>query len=123
MGFMNRDTLKNLLSKIQKNDYKVPEDVEPHQLTMDMLNYIGDIDPELRDDLIYTTFIKWVINDVYNKNDLYSILPIVLDENHLFYKIGEVGDSVFTRTFSVLMLPGILYTHIEKDFLNKMQIS
>ncbi|MTI71627.1 MAG: DUF2785 domain-containing protein [Firmicutes bacterium] len=59
-----------------------------------------------------------MINDILTKKQIFEILNIVLDENHIFYKIGEIGDSVFTRTFSVLILPPIIYEHKENNFLS-----
>ena len=44
-------------------------------------------------------------------------MKLCLDNNHLFYNIGNVDDAVFTRTFSVLLLPIIVYIHRKKSFL------
>ncbi len=42
---------------------------------------------------------------------LRNLLLIVLDKEHLFYRIGEAGtDSVFMRSFSNLIVAAILYT-------------
>jgi hypothetical protein len=41
-----------------------------------------------------------------------------LDEDHLFYCIGEVGtDSIFMRSFSLLLIAAILYTDAQEPVL------
>jgi Protein of unknown function (DUF2785) len=48
------------------------------------------------------------------------LLTICLDEEHLFYRIGERGtDSVFTRSFSVLVVALILEKDRETGFLKE----
>ncbi|WP_214484990.1 DUF2785 domain-containing protein, partial [Bacillus sp. SM2101] len=85
-----------------------------------LLNYIGDIDYELREELIYNALCEWITEKEYfNGAQLKQILSILMDENHLFYQIGNDGDdSVFTRTFSVLGVVLILYMHRKKAFLS-----
>ncbi|MTI66864.1 MAG: DUF2785 domain-containing protein [Firmicutes bacterium] len=115
---MNKKELKSKLIEIKENDYKVIKGDNPFKLSLVMVDNIGDLDSELRDNLIYTTLATWIINDILTKEQILEILNIVLDENHIFYKIGEKGDSVFTRTFSVLILPPIIYKHRQNNFLS-----
>lgn len=115
--------LKKRLQEIKMNDYQLPQEINYFDLTLKMLNNIGDVDPELRDDLIYLVLGNWILREVFSTNELQQILDILLDERHLFYKIGEKGtDSVFTRSFSVLMIPLILSIHINKPFLSKEEV-
>lgn len=113
-----RNSLKDTLEEVAENEYQVPQNANPFELALTMMNYIGDLDGYLRDELIYTVFAKWILADVFDKDELYQILMISLDDNHLFYKIGNVDDSVFTRTFSVLLVPLILYVHRRSNFLS-----
>ena len=46
---MEKQELKELLKSIKENDYKVPQGVNPYELSLLMMDYIGDIDSELRD--------------------------------------------------------------------------
>ena len=57
--------LKAQLQAIAANDYRVPGNADYWQISQEMLAHIGAIDPELRDDLIYTTFVKWAGADLY----------------------------------------------------------
>lgn len=108
------------LRKIRENNYNLAEDENVHSYAVLMLQHIGDINPELRDDLIYNTFCEWICEKEYfNEEELRQVLTILLDDNHLFYHIGSFEDNtVFTRTFSVLVVVLILSQHRKRFFLD-----
>ncbi|OMF88993.1 DUF2785 domain-containing protein [Paenibacillus sp. FSL R7-0337] len=113
--------IKETLQFIQTNNYQAPPDAFP--LAQDMLLHIGSIDAELRDDLIYTTFSHWIPGDVLSVPELEQLLLTTLDTDHLHYKLGEQGtDSVFTRSFSMLIVPLLLIRHRASPFLSQEQI-
>ncbi|HMB22518.1 MAG: DUF2785 domain-containing protein, partial [Chloroflexota bacterium] len=61
--------------------------------------------------------------DAIEHEQLRSMLPVILDEGHLLYKVGEQDtDSVFTRAFSVLLLPLLLITQRTHPFLSASEI-
>ncbi|MFD2444177.1 DUF2785 domain-containing protein [Bacillus sp. CGMCC 1.16607] len=107
-------TIKNMELKLQLKQLR-NKDIQQlsaeyfESLIGDMLENIGSVDPELRDKLIYPTFI-WLINESLLLDKQYQyILETCLDENHLFYGVGERNtDSVFTRSFSSLVITGLL---------------
>jgi hypothetical protein len=74
------------------------------------MTHLGATDSELRDDLIYTALAYWLLRHRLLTSAQRSwLLTTVLDDEHLFAGIGEHDtDSVFTRTFSVLLLPLLL---------------
>ncbi|MCK4258423.1 MAG: DUF2785 domain-containing protein [Halanaerobiales bacterium] len=114
-----RSLLIEKLKAIKENEYKVPEKENPFDLVIKMMNFIGDTDGYFRDTLIYSTLANWIIDGVFDSDELYQILNLSLDENHLFYKIGaKDDDSVFTRTFSALVIPLVLYVHKKSAFLS-----
>lgn len=116
--FNNKTLLKEKLSEIKRNDYEVPSDMEPFNLTLVMMDNIGSIDPELRDLLINRVICRW-IKDVLTEEQLIELLNLNLDDNHLFYNIGKLeDDSVFMRTFCALNIGEILYVHRNKNFLS-----
>lgn len=116
---LNKNKLKEVLSEIKANEYNMSGDIDQHSLTKDMLENIGDIDPELRDDLIYLVLGNWILKKVYSTEALAEILYTLTDKDHMFYKIGEKGtDSVLTRSFSTLIIPLIIAVHIEKPYLS-----
>lgn len=101
-----QEQLKNVLQNIKTNKYTLPSNVDFEQLVSNMLDNIGDIDPELRDELIYSIFSVWFIRTDLVNSKLQDILHIILNENHIFYKIGEKNtDSVFTSSFFCFINP------------------
>jgi hypothetical protein len=113
-----QDMLKEKLLKIKNNNYSLAKDDNIYAITMDMLKYIGSTDSQLRDDLIYDISAEWISNDLYSKEGLINLLYICLDEDHLFYKIGERDtDSVFTRSFSALFIANIIDSQRRNNFL------
>jgi hypothetical protein len=90
-----------------------------------MLQFIGDPDPVLRDELICEAFYEWV-NDqvVLGHETLMRLLDVLQDEEHLFKGIGQSGtDSVYTRTFSVLIIGQVLVRHSVEPFLSNEKIA
>lgn len=91
---------------------------QPYELALHMMQHIGSPDPVLRDELIYMTLATWIGQNIFSDEQLKHLLNLALDDEHLFYRIGEQGtDSVFTRTFSVLILPPILSVDRQRSFL------
>jgi hypothetical protein len=107
------------LKRIETEEYLLREGEAHADFIRPMLEYIGDPHPELRDDLIYPTFYKWILEQqLFTADELRSFLKVLLDEQHLFYGIGRTEDnSVFTRTFSVLPVALIVQRHIKQPFL------
>ncbi|MGO1058833.1 DUF2785 domain-containing protein [Planococcus sp. FY231025] len=87
------------------------------ELTAAMLEEIGSIDEELRDELVYSTFFRLAAEEVLTDRELASILDVCLDENHLFLKISEPSeDAVFTRSFSSLVIALVLFQDKTRKF-------
>lgn len=119
----NSDLLKEKLFRIKENNFLIDDSTNVFEISLNMMQYIGSVDAELRDNLIYSTFNRWTINGVYTCEQMRQLLNICLDEEHLFYKIGEKEtDSVFTRTFSVLIIPLAMYLDSTMKFLTKDEI-
>ncbi|WHY21551.1 DUF2785 domain-containing protein [Paenibacillus sp. G2S3] len=125
---MLNDTREQLiidLKRIEENDYELRSGEQLGDYVKLMLEYIGDPLPELRDDLIYSTFYKWIKEKQWFRDaELRELLLILLDEEHLFYHIGSKEDqAVFTRTFSVLVVALILQRHREQAFLDSAEFT
>ncbi|USK52866.1 DUF2785 domain-containing protein [Cytobacillus solani] len=110
--------MKDLI-RIQKEHYQLQEGEEVQDFVTQMLQYIGDPQPELRDDLIYTTFQKWIFEmNKFTDEELRNLLSILIDKQHLLYHLGNAGDlTVLTRAFSVLPIALILHRHLKQPFL------
>ncbi|MEJ8545304.1 DUF2785 domain-containing protein [Brevibacillus borstelensis] len=115
-----RTTFMADLQRIEEERYQLREGEQLQDFVALMLQYIGDPQPELRDELIYPTFYAWIKEeDRFTEEELRSLLYILTDEQHLFYHIGSEGDhSVFTRTFSVLPIALIVQRHRKQPFLD-----
>ncbi|MDO3410821.1 DUF2785 domain-containing protein [Saccharibacillus sp. CPCC 101409] len=112
-----REELRRTLRELRLSGLR-PEAGRLDRLLAAMLEHIGDPDPELRDELIYGSFSDWIQAGALGAQQLLMLANAALDERHLFYRIGENGsDSVFTRSFSVLLLPLILSADRAAPFL------
>jgi len=112
---LDQATLKAKLREL--DGQPAPEEAEIYLLSM--LAHIGTADPELRDELIYETFARWIGEGVFGAATLRHILSTALDADHLFLQLGaRASDSVFTRAFSGLLVPLIIHYHQANPFLN-----
>ncbi|MEF9920410.1 DUF2785 domain-containing protein [Anaerorhabdus sp.] len=104
---LSRPELKVRLNQILTNTVSLEHNEVMNETISNMLFYIGDQEKELRDELIYKTFTKLIIDDRFIKQDqLKEILAIVLDDRHLYLNLDK--NSVLTRSFSILVVALIL---------------
>lgn len=88
--------------QVHDDDFAVPTDRSLPDLTAELTRLLGDVDPDLRDGLALPTLATWVERGVYD-----DLLPGLGDgmAAGLRVGLGETGtDSVFRRSFSVLVL-------------------
>lgn len=115
---LSERALKDQLYEIADNDFALPEQAKAMPRALEMLPHLGSPDAELRDDLIYSTLATWILADTFEEDDLKTLLRQLLTAEHLFFKLGEVDtDSVFMRSFSMLIIPLILSWHRQRPFL------
>ncbi|QOS98677.1 DUF2785 domain-containing protein [Brevibacterium sp. JNUCC-42] len=112
------------LQRIEQEGYQLREGEQHRDFLPLLLEYIGDPQPELRDNLVYPMFYMWIKEeDRFSAEELLSLLTVLTDENHLFNKIGSEDDeSVFTRTFSALPIALIVQRHRKNPFLSQAEI-
>jgi len=119
---LEKQELKELLKSIKENDYKVSEGVNPYELSLKMMDNIGDVDSELRDDLILSNLFTWIDGNQLSEKQVNELLWIALDENHILKGLGNIDDSVFGRTFSSEIVAACIYRHRMDKFLSKSDI-
>jgi hypothetical protein len=114
-----KEMLFSNLIRIKNEEYELRDSEKPIDYIKDMLEFIGDPDPELRDELIYTTFCKWIAEKGYlNDQERCDLLHTLLGDNYLYYKLGHDGDdTVFTRSFSVLVIDVLLWRNRQQMYL------
>jgi hypothetical protein len=124
MNKMTEEKLKENLEKLAKNNFQPAEESSFLALIPEMLQHIGSLDSHLRDDLIYTAFATWVLkHKAIPKGDLHKIFQTVVSDAYMFKGIGEQGtDTVFQRSFSVLLLPILLIAHREDAYLTSEEV-
>lgn len=122
---MKREELKKQLTMIKENNWEIPSEVDAYELSLEMLNNIGSVDPVLRDSLIFNMLQKVIIYKKISYEQMKEILRLCLSEEHLFYGLGKIDDdSVFNRTFTILVVGDIINinNNVEKEFLNKEEV-
>ncbi len=102
---------RGFLDSLISGNFKLPHDIDPYSFCLGLLPNLGSPDPVLRDDLSATIIDHFVSDPGTIAGDqAASILAVLLDDNHLFWRIGEDGtDSVFMRSFSSLLASSIIY--------------
>ena len=89
-----------------------------------MLVHIGSPDSQLRDNMIYQTFCQLILETKIDDQLLGEILELCVSDQFLFKGIGEKDtDSVFTRSFTSLLIALILYQDNRNDFLTEAKVN
>lgn len=116
---------KRFLRSILDNNAELPQDINPDTFTYALLANLASPDSELRDELSYMVLASAIIDKgrlSYGQTE--KLLATTLDENHLFYRIGEMGtNSVFMRSFSNLIIAAILYDDVKSPEISAHMIA
>jgi hypothetical protein len=93
---------------IVEHDFAVPEGGDIGTLTIELAELLASSDPELRDDVGYSTLAAWIYRKQTVGPETVRALAARLRQN-LTHGIGEQGtDGVFRRSFSALVLAAIV---------------
>lgn len=112
---------KEFWAILAKNDYAIPAGHTLDELRKTLFGYLGSTDPELRDDIAYIVYANWLKREMFTKDEVRAQVDELLA--NLDKGIGETeSDSVFLRTFSVLLLAEIVHNDNKKPLLEKDQI-
>lgn len=114
----SRVELAKKLQEILENEAQI---IDLDELIENMMFYIGDQDPMLRDRLIYRTFYKLIVEDkVIDEERCRRMLHQLLSDHYLFYQIQKSnGYQTVTRSFSILVIALILHRNRQLSFLTK----
>lgn len=119
---MKEKELKNFLGNRKSEEIEWDEKTK-QTVVKSMLIHIGSPDSELRDNLIYHTFCQLIMENKLEKHFLCELLETCLSNQFLFKGIGEKDtDSVFTRSFTSLLIALILYQDNRDDFLSVAKV-
>jgi hypothetical protein len=102
---------------VAKAEYKVPVDTPLPALLDELTGLLGHSDPELRDDIAYTTLAHWIYRQkVVSVEERDRLMDVWLA--NLKAGIGEAGTpSVLRRSFSALALGLLAITDNEAPYL------
>jgi hypothetical protein len=108
---------------IVENDFKVPGGYNAAELTPELLGFLGSTDIAVRDPFGYTILTAWMVRERhYTPDELRAMRDELLA--NLDKGIGENGtDSVFLRSFSMLMVAVMLYRDLQESFLSQAEIN
>src|SRR5258708_26446501 len=89
-----------------------------------MLKNFAYTEPQLRDNLTYSVLAHAIIDPDSQPNlttsQVEDLVLTCIDEEHLFYHIGEAGtDTVFMRSFSLLIIAAILFADAKTPRLSE----
>lgn len=96
------------------------EGIASNELIELMLKNIGSLSPELRDNTIYIGWVNLVKSNKVSTNQKLWLIDEILYRNLLFNGIeDECSDTVFTRSFTSLLLVVLLQSHFENKYIDE----
>jgi len=116
-------SIRQAFLDIAKNEYAIPESVNPTQFVLAAIPLLGESEGEFRERHVYGTLHRWIISEAIDAQGLREIHLALLGEETLFSGIGEMGtDSAFLRAFAVLLLVPTLTMHRNQAYLSSTEI-
>lgn len=107
---------------IAANDCALPEGYTVQQLTPQLLEMLSSPDPELRDDIAYLVFARWILRDEHYSPDQLRDLSRTLATNLKSGIIEQGENSTLVRSFSALTLSIIAYYDLQNPFMTQDEI-
>ena len=102
--------------RVIADDYTLPSGYARTALTQELLRLLGSPDPDLRETVAYSVLDSWIHRDCYSPSELQAMAETLL--HNLTVGQGEIsGDSVFLRSFSLLILTEIIYHDLTRPTL------
>ncbi|WP_164667288.1 DUF2785 domain-containing protein [Virgibacillus doumboii] len=112
---------KQFWQSLRATDYKIPTGFNISELTEELKGYLGSTDPVLRDEIAFPTICEWMDRDYYSKEEMKQLMKEMM--LNLKSGLGErETDTVFLRSFSVLILMGIVEYDNERQILGKEDV-
>lgn len=108
---------------VVKAKYEVPAGESAPALAGELVDLLASPDPELRDEIAYSTLTSWIYEKKIIDPDGVRAIGARLTQN-IRMGIGERGtDSVFRRSFSALMLSVVIARDNATPFLLKGEVT
>ena len=68
-----------------------------------LLEHLGDPNPEIRDDLVFTSFVRGIQEELFTQEQFRFIAEVVLSDGGLYKEIDKAGLSTLERSFRPLI--------------------
>lgn len=115
---MNQDQWQHVID----HDYQLPEGISLHEATRELLDFLSSTDPFLRDTVGYFTLAAWIERGLYAPAELSGLLAWAGENLRL--GLGTSGhDSVFLRSFSVLILSEVVAFDARQPELSNAELN
>lgn len=113
---------KAFWNAIVENDFAVPQEHTVQDLTPELLGFLSSTDIEVRDPFGYMILAHWIVRDKhYSADELRNIRDQLIA--NLDTGIGEKEtDTVFLRSFSMLILSLLVYYDMQDSFLSDEEL-
>ncbi|MBN1564108.1 MAG: DUF2785 domain-containing protein [Anaerolineae bacterium] len=113
---------KSFWQTIIHTDFAVPNGHTIAELVPELVSVLGSTDPVWRDEIGYTILVNWITRDLIPPDDLRGLIAQL--SAFLTVGLGEQDtDTVFLRSFSVLILAGIIYhDNRHRAFLTEAEV-
>jgi len=121
---MDREVdIRKRLEALAENDFAPPKGVSAAEVTWEILPLLGSTDGMLREQYVYGTLHRWIVRRTLDSDAIVELARTLVDEDHLFLDIDTPNsDSVYMRSFSVLLLAPIVYAHRQDPFLSRSDL-
>ena len=73
-----------------------------------LLDHLGDPSPEIRDELVFTSFARGLQEELFTQEQFYFIAEEILSDGGLYKEIDKVGLSTLERSFRALIYANLL---------------
>ncbi len=108
-------------SQIIDADFAVPDGYDLNALTDELVSYLGETDPERRDNTAFLILANWIEKGLYTAEQLRALIATLMPNMRV--GIGEVQtDSVLLRSFSTLVLSVVIYHDNTQPFLDEAEV-
>lgn len=118
---MQKDMIE-LLQKIKENKFDF-KDIDKLHLATSLMNHIGELRSEVRDNLVYVVLAHLFHDQHLNEEELTQYLKQLKSESHLFYDMHNKEQwSILKRSFSMLQLVILVYVHRRDHVIDVKEI-
>ena len=73
-----------------------------------LLDHLGDPSPEIRDDLVFTSFARGIQEELFTQEQFHFIAEEISSDGGLDKEIDKVGQSTLERSFRALIYANLL---------------